>query len=457
MKRFLSALLAMSVMLALIVPASAANYKVRTPGKFEITVLVEAWGENGDISKPCKVTFDQCYGTIQYPGWGPIPVVREDSKMHVEFPEGPIGDCYYAKYKIRQEESSWNPGQYDYVYYDPATNETINDVICLQMGYQWWDYGDEDTGFNFPGPQEPIEDVVNGRAFGVEGENKFWYKMYNGMREYKLDVECDNNRITLDMPTAYYALAINDNQIKQFMNNGVMTFPAPAGFDPEQFTWSCTFPKTNMRAILFEGFNPVNYTNPSSWAAENVTRADEIKITDHLADSHGNTYYTNNISRGAFAAMIVKILAETNGINIEEIATNASKNKEVEFDDISMYSYNGPEMYAAAALGIVNGVGNNEFAPSRFITRQEIAVMFYRALKYVESQGSEKYVTGASTDTSAYSDSAKIASWAKEGVGALVNLGIINGVTATEISPLTNTTIEQAIALAMRVFDLISK
>ena len=34
---------------------------------------------------------------------------------------------------------------------------------------------------------------------------------------------------------------------------------------------------------------------------------------------------------------------------------------------------------AASALGIVNGVGNGEFAPDRFLTRQQAAAMLARA------------------------------------------------------------------------------
>ncbi len=452
MKRLLSALLALSIMVAVAVPAFAAN-KARTPERFTMLLDDEFYNWNTGETETVvyRLTFEECYGTIDYPSWGPIPVVKEGSKMKVEFAEGDIGKTFHESYPMRKAKDYL--GNDIHEYYDPATNESVREVLDLKMNYHW-NQGEEN--FHMLGTDDAGDDVASGYAFGVVKEGEYWYRMYNGFKDYKFDTVYSDHYLTLDMPSLYYAIGINDNQIKQFMNTGVITFPAPAGH-PDYYTWSCTFPKSNMRAILMEGYNLVDYHAPSSWAAENATRADEIEITGDLVDYFGNTYYQRNITRGEFASVIINTIKAATDIDTDAIAENAVRNQEVEFFDVYYSDNVGPEIFAAAAMGIVNGVGYGDFAPENFVTRQEIAVMIHRALKYIETNVGGKYVTGASTDTSAYSDSAKIASWAKEGVGALVNLGIINGVTATEISPLTNTTTEQAITLALRVFDLISK
>lgn len=447
MKRLLSALLTLSILLAMAVPAFAAG-TARTPGKFVMLVENQYYRDGEKVNLVYRLTFDECWGTVEYPGWGSIPVVKEGSKMHVEFAEGDFGKTFHETYPMRKEKDYY--GDEVYVYYDPATNETVREVLDLKMNYQWMD-----TDFNLLGTDDKGDEVASGYAFGAKGNDEYWYRMYNGFKDYKFDTVYSDHYLTLDMPSLYYAIGINDNQVKQFMNTGVITFPAPAGYTAEYYTWSCTFPNSNMRAILMEGYNPIDYHAPSSWAQENVNRADEIQITGDLADYFGDTYYRNNITRGEFASMIVNTIKAAANVDTDAIAEKAHVNNEVNFHDVYYYDYVGPEIYAAASMGIVNGVGDGEFAPDNYITRQEIAVMFYRALKYLEQNTGKKYVTGISTDISAYSDRGKVASWAADGVGALVNLKIINGITATEISPVTNTTTEQAITLAMRVYDLI--
>ncbi len=447
MKRLLSALLTLSILLAVAAPAFAAA-PARTPERVVMLVSNTFYHDGEEVNLIYRLRFDECWGTVEYPGWGSIPVVREGSKMHVEFAEGDFGKTFHETYPMRKEKDYY--GDEVYVYYDPATNETVREVLDLKMNYQWMD-----NDFHLLGTDDKGDEVASGYAFGAKGNDEYWYRMYNGFKDYKFDTVYSDHYLTLDMPSLYYAIGINDNQVNQFIKNGVITFPAPAGCNPQDYTWSCTFPCSNMRAILLEGYNMVDYHAPSTWAADNVKRADEIKITDDLADFFGDTYYLNNITRGQFASMIVNTIKAATNVDTDAIAQNAYENREVNFYDV-YYSMNvGPEIYAAAAMGIVNGVGDGEFAPDNFITRQEIAVMFYRALKYIEGKSGKKYVTGVSTDISAYSDRGKVASWATDGVGALVNLKIINGITPTQISPVTNTTTEQAITLAMRVYDLL--
>ena len=105
-------------------------------------------------------------------------------------------------------------------------------------------------------------------------------------------------------------------------------------------------------------------------------------------------------------------------------------------------------------MGIVKGVGEDKFAPEKEITRQEIAVMMHRAINAVSVLLDKTYITKASDDLTAYSDAASVADWAKTGVATLAANDIMKGTDEGVLSPLSQTTVEQAILLATRIFEL---
>ena len=93
----------------------------------------------------------------------------------------------------------------------------------------------------------------------------------------------------------------------------------------------------------------------------------------------------------------------------------------MEFSDVSEDRWSKGVINTAASLGIINGVGEQRFAPTSSITRQDAAIMIYRVLEYKNIS-----ITDASA-THAFSDESEIASYATEAVKALVSYKIING------------------------------
>lgn len=85
---------------------------------------------------------------------------------------------------------------------------------------------------------------------------------------------------------------------------------------------------------------------------------------------------------------------------------------------------------------IVNGIGNSQFGVGSSITRQDMAVMLYNALKYKNAD--------ITTKTLEFADSDKIADYAKDAVSALFGMGAVNGVSATEFDPIGTATRAQA-------------
>ncbi|MBQ6845721.1 MAG: S-layer homology domain-containing protein, partial [Oscillospiraceae bacterium] len=105
------------------------------------------------------------------------------------------------------------------------------------------------------------------------------------------------------------------------------------------------------------------------------------------------------------------------------------------------------EILKAYNLGIVKGVSSNQFAPYNNITRQEICVMLVRCIDVA--------IDGADINNfnnNNFVDKNKISDWAIDCVNYAFDNGIMKGVGNNCIDPLGNTTCEQSILLAYRIF-----
>ncbi|MCA0753419.1 S-layer homology domain-containing protein, partial [Paenibacillus sp. N4] len=92
------------------------------------------------------------------------------------------------------------------------------------------------------------------------------------------------------------------------------------------------------------------------------------------------------------------------------------------FVDTNTESYYSEALALAKALGIVKGDLNNRFRPDDSITRQEAIVMAQRAMA---AAGIE--LPPGDAANMQFRDSQDISSYAKDGVAALVEAGVIRG------------------------------
>lgn len=104
----------------------------------------------------------------------------------------------------------------------------------------------------------------------------------------------------------------------------------------------------------------------------------------------------------------------------------------------------------AAANGIVNGVSDTAFAPDDTVTRAQIAAMFFRYAAY------KGYDTAPRADLSAFAD-ADVADWAVEALQWANGVGLIQGTSATELSPNATATRAQVASVLMRFCTNLSK
>ena len=182
-----------------------------------------------------------------------------------------------------------------------------------------------------------------------------------------------------------------------------------------------------------------------------------------------------NITRADFALLLVR-------------AFDLSSENTENFADVSASDYFAAELAIARNTGIVNGIGDNKFAPRNTITRQDMMVIVYRALNNKPSlpKGSEaeRNVGAAMNDSpvdyqnrdvtelgemgtaewrwedsngggifpSQYPDFDTVADYARDAVSALISAGLVNGKSG-RIEPTDYTTRAEVAVLVKRILD----
>ncbi|MBR7032832.1 MAG: S-layer homology domain-containing protein [Clostridia bacterium] len=122
------------------------------------------------------------------------------------------------------------------------------------------------------------------------------------------------------------------------------------------------------------------------------------------------------------------------------------------FTDVPAGAWYADAVAWAKGTGVVNGMTETTFAPDAFITREQLATMLFRF-----SSSAPVSVPGRA-DLSAFSDGAKVSSWAKEALEWAVQAGLVNGMDGNRLLPSGNATREQFAAIIERYdgsFDLV--
>ncbi len=175
---------------------------------------------------------------------------------------------------------------------------------------------------------------------------------------------------------------------------------------------------------------PTGGPQVSDWAKEQVSKAAETGL---VPDSLGSDYRVS-VTRAQFAATAVKLYEAMSG-------QKAPAAGESPFTDTS-----DPAVIQAQALGIVSGVGDGKFAADALVTREQAAAMLSRV--YTKLGGNIPEVA----DTT-FADNGKVSGWAKDAVAFMADKGIVSGVGDNSFDPLGNASIEQALVIALRMFD----
>ncbi len=170
-----------------------------------------------------------------------------------------------------------------------------------------------------------------------------------------------------------------------------------------------------------------------AWAADSINSLADEEIVKGTTE---NTYSPgNNITRADFAILLVRAF---------ELVSDDTTN----FDDVLPSDYFADELAIARNTGIVNGIGDNKYAPRNTITRQDMMVIVYRALTKL---GFELEIADVT-----YEDFADVADYAKDAVKALITSGLVNGKNG-KIAPTDYTTRAEVAVLLKRILEYTSK
>ena len=180
----------------------------------------------------------------------------------------------------------------------------------------------------------------------------------------------------------------------------------------------------------------VNTNGVAAWAAANVAQMQEAAVVP--SDLSGKNL-TAPITRAEFAAYIVRLVK----VSSDNTVANP-------FTDVKSDNPYYTEILAAANAGLVAGRTTTTFAPDASITRQEMAVMFARALAH-----SNVVCSMDMGQLNTMPDAAKVADWAKGSAAICVNAGLIAGRDGGAFAPLATTTWTEAVVMLSRLDTII--
>lgn len=160
-----------------------------------------------------------------------------------------------------------------------------------------------------------------------------------------------------------------------------------------------------------------------AWAKESINYLASAGV---LSGKSNNLFCPDDtVTRGEFAKMLVGAL----GL-LDSSATS-------DFTDVPSTHWAYLYVSSAVKAGITGGVGDSLFDVNAKITRQDMAVMCHRALKYIEADLSN-------VESVQFADESSASAYAKDAVGILAGLGIINGKGNNQFDPLSNATRAEA-------------
>ena len=205
-------------------------------------------------------------------------------------------------------------------------------------------------------------------------------------------------------------------------STGTTTKPVPTNTPAPSTTPSATPEATEEQKA------PVEYPSDidKHWASENIKYVYENKLMNGYED--GTFAPEGKITRAEFAAVITRLL------ELEEAPDKASG-----FSDAANHWAKG-YIGALSSRGIVSGVSETEFAPGANITREQIALILFRALELEKGNTGDKYA-----------DDGNISPWAYDAVYAVYASGLMKGDTNGNFSPKASATRAEVATILYRL------
>ena len=187
-------------------------------------------------------------------------------------------------------------------------------------------------------------------------------------------------------------------------------------------------PASNAQQEVKSGFSDIN----GHWAKESIVYLFDNGFVN--GKDGMNFCPEDSITREEF----IKILILALGLKDESASAS--------FTDVPVERWSYIPVASAYKLGIVQGYPDGSFGAYSLITREDMAVMIFRAM---ETSGKQFNVQNATAD---FADSTQISGYAADAVDQLHRAGIVNGAGNNEFMPKNNATRAEA---AQMIYNLI--
>ena len=170
----------------------------------------------------------------------------------------------------------------------------------------------------------------------------------------------------------------------------------------------------------------------SNWAEIDIEKAREIGlITEKI---QGN--YKDSITREEFSEL---------GVLLYEKLSRKRVTPQV---DNPFVDTRNPKIIIANQLGLVNGKDGGIFSPYEDINREEISIILYKALQIAKPK--YDYSNFYEQEFKDYKD---VSNWAKEAVGYLYGIEVLNANDKNLLNPKESVSREEAILMVKKLYD----
>lgn len=175
----------------------------------------------------------------------------------------------------------------------------------------------------------------------------------------------------------------------------------------------------------------------AQWAEDAIADLTQRQILSGVGD--GKFEPNGQVTREQFATMVVRAFGMYSAVG------------ENRFRDVPEASGYRPYIVSAAEAGIVAGLSETEFGMGQRISRQDLAVLAYRALTALGAG------LPAVREAPAFADDGQIADYAKEAVYTLYRANVLNGTEEDLFSPTAPATRAQAAKILHGVLNAIDE
>ncbi|CAH1227000.1 hypothetical protein PAECIP111891_06050 [Paenibacillus allorhizoplanae] len=228
------------------------------------------------------------------------------------------------------------------------------------------------------------------------------------------------------------------------------------GFDPAKQQWvfiSESLPSSGKLTFEAEASMYVaamSYTNSftditNHWAKNSI----DWMAARMLAGGYEDQTFRPNqsVTRAEFTAFIVRML----GLEVKKEETSSK------FSDVQSSDWYYEAVKAADQAGLVTGSGEGNFAPNALITREQMAVIVWRAYEKLSGNGRTVSSEEQAILMQTFDDNGAISDWAKASVASSVKEGLIQGVSSNQFQSSGLATRAQAVTLLNRLSEKLDK